>query len=203
MKTVFSPETIRQVIDFHGHQCPGLAIGIRVSEYARSLFPKTSGADLFCVAETDMCGVDAVQFLTGCTFGKGNLVHLDHGKMAFSFFDLPGNSGVRLKLKSDRAQGEADEMAELMEAQANGTLSASMKKRLAELRSEREQQIMSSPLTELFEVQDVNSRPPRPARILRSLACDSCAENTMESRTRRFAGQTLCIPCFKAVEQKV
>jgi len=25
----------------------------------------------------------------------------------------------------------------------------------------------------------------------------------MESRTRRFDGQTLCIPCFEAVEQKI
>jgi formylmethanofuran dehydrogenase subunit E len=31
-----------------------------------------------------MCAVDAIRFLTGCTFGKGNLVHLDHGKNARS-----------------------------------------------------------------------------------------------------------------------
>ncbi len=33
-----------------------------------------------------MCGVDAIQVLTGCTYGKGNLIHRDLGKMAFSFY---------------------------------------------------------------------------------------------------------------------
>ncbi len=27
-------ETIQRVVDFHGHMCPGLAMGIRVSEVA-------------------------------------------------------------------------------------------------------------------------------------------------------------------------
>ena len=32
-----------------------------------------------------MLAVDAVQVLTGCTFGKGNLIYRPTGKMAFSF----------------------------------------------------------------------------------------------------------------------
>jgi len=44
---------------------------------------------------------------------------------------------------------------------------------------------------------------PRGARILASLVCEACGEATMESRTRRYAGQTLCQPCFNNVEQKV
>ncbi|MDZ7620494.1 MAG: TraR/DksA C4-type zinc finger protein, partial [Patescibacteria group bacterium] len=38
---------------------------------------------------------------------------------------------------------------------------------------------------------------------LESLPCDACGESTMESRTRRFGGRTLCLPCFQAVEQKI
>ena len=41
------------------------------------------------------------------------------------------------------------------------------------------------------------------ARILASLVCEACGESTMESRTRRFAGKTLCQPCFDRVEQKI
>jgi formylmethanofuran dehydrogenase subunit E len=44
---------------------------------------------------------------------------------------------------------------------------------------------------------------PRPARILTSHACEQCGEMTMESRTRRLGGQTLCIPCFADQEQKI
>ncbi|NIR15027.1 MAG: formylmethanofuran dehydrogenase, partial [Desulfobacterales bacterium] len=32
--------------------------------------------------------------------------------------------------------------------------------------------------------------------------CEACGEATMESRTRRFLDQTLCIPCFEAMEKR-
>jgi formylmethanofuran dehydrogenase subunit E len=48
------------------------------------------------VTETDMCGVDAIQFLTGCTFGKGNLIHRDWGKNACTFFRRSDGRAVRV-----------------------------------------------------------------------------------------------------------
>ncbi|MDQ3401020.1 MAG: TraR/DksA C4-type zinc finger protein, partial [Chloroflexota bacterium] len=33
-----------------------------------------------------------------------------------------------------------------------------------------------------------------------SLTCEDCDESTMETRTRRFGGRTLCIPCFERAE---
>jgi formylmethanofuran dehydrogenase subunit E len=122
---------IEKTINFHGHWCPGLAIGIRVSELAFQRLEDPEKADWVAVVETDLCGVDAVQVLTHCTFGKGNLIHRDYGKMAFSFFDRRGGKG------------------------------------------------------------------------LQSLACESCGEMIMESRTRRFDGKIFCIPCFAEVDQKV
>ncbi|MBN1106125.1 MAG: TraR/DksA C4-type zinc finger protein, partial [Deltaproteobacteria bacterium] len=40
---------------------------------------------------------------------------------------------------------------------------------------------------------------PERARILSSLSCECCGEATMETRTRRFQGQVLCIPCFETL----
>ncbi len=48
-----------------------------------------------------MCGVDAIQFITGCTFGKGNLIHKDYGKNAFSFYRRRDQKAVRLVKKKD------------------------------------------------------------------------------------------------------
>ncbi len=203
MSRVLSPETISAVVAFHGHQCPGLAIGMRVAEYARTVFPDAEGAALVCITETDMCGVDAIQYLTGCTFGKGNLIHRDYGKTAFSFFDRAQGQGVRITLNSGHQDGDSDEMAELMQAQAGGALSAHDQDRLRTLRAARERHIMTASLSDLFNLVHIDGEPPRPARILRGLMCGSCGEKTMESRTRRFAGRTLCIPCFSAVEQKI
>jgi formylmethanofuran dehydrogenase subunit E len=80
-------KTIDELQRFHGHMCPGLAIGIRASELAlEEIGPHSKDEEIVAVVETDMCGVDAIQFLTGCTFGKGNLIHRDYGKNAFSFY---------------------------------------------------------------------------------------------------------------------
>lgn len=176
MSCTFPGDLIEKTIAFHGHSCPGLAIGIRAAEYARREFSGTDPADLVCVTETDMCGVDGIQFLTGCTFGKGNLIHRDYGKAAFSFFDKTVERGIRLVFHATAADEGREEM----------------KKR-----------IMESDLEDLFTKQVIEQGPPRAARVLDGLTCEECGERTMESRTRRFSGKTLCIPCFGRVEQKV
>ena len=200
MSCQIDPSTIEATIAFHGHSCPGLAIGIRAAEIALRELPGVNQADLVCITETDMCGVDAIQFLTGCTYGKGNLIHRDYGKLVFSFFDRKNGKGLRL-LFNQRSRGALDtEMAELM---GKGPLSESEQQRLQALRAEMQNRLMTLPADELFEVQPLDQAPPRPARVLQSLPCDDCGESTMESRTRRFAGRTLCIPCFARIEQKI
>jgi formylmethanofuran dehydrogenase subunit E len=199
----YSDETIDRVIDFHGHVCPGLAIGIRVSELAGEQLGPPESTDLVAVVETDMCGVDAVQFLTGCTFGKGTLIHKDHGKMAFSFFDRATGKGFRARLRPEVQHKMGAELGDLMKKWAAGTLTAEEKKRCEQMREQAQQYTMDAPLSELFDVVPAAAPAPRPARILDSLACERCGEMAMESRTRRFAGQTLCIPCFEEIEQKI
>jgi formylmethanofuran dehydrogenase subunit E len=61
---------------------------------------------------------------------------------------------------------------------------------------------MKANLEEMFIVMDPSLPAPKPARILASLKCEACGEMAMESRTRRFDGKTLCLPCFEKVEQK-
>ncbi len=203
MSCSYSEQTIKETIAFHGHNCPGLAIGIRVAEYAKNHFSNTPSAALVCVTETDMCGVDAIQYLTGCTYGKGNLIHRDYGKTAFSFYDRDKNTGIRLLLKPESRGERYGEMAEMMAKKVAGTLSEEESLKLTELRSIMENRLLTLPLEDLFSVEELENEPPRPPRILQSLTCEACSEQTMESRTRRFGGKTLCIPCYRNVEQKI
>jgi len=201
MPCALSPELIQATIAFHGHECPGLAIGIRVAELAlRELGP--AGPELVAVCETDMCGVDAVMVLTSCTVGKGNLIMRDLGKMAFSFHRR-GGAGFRAVLRPESRQGMDDRMGPLMRKDAEGRATEEDRKELTELRSGLQRRFMDLELEEMFEITALESRPPRPPRILSSLACEDCGERVMESRTRRFEGKTLCIPCFEGVEQKI
>lgn len=91
---------LKRIADFHGHLCPELVIGYRAALYAqkRLLLNLVDTADLRVIAENTTSAVDAIQHLTGCTFGNGRLVALDYGKHVYTF--LPGEeTGLRLALK--------------------------------------------------------------------------------------------------------
>jgi formylmethanofuran dehydrogenase subunit E len=150
-----------------------------------------------------MCGVDAIQFLTGCTFGKGNLIHKDYGKMAFNFFDRSKNLGFRAVLRQDIAGDVGSELRSLMKKAENGRANEEELAWIEQLRNKLHQIYMNADLEEMFTVAEPSLPVPKPARILSSLQCEACGEMTMESRTRRFDGKTLCLPCFEKVEQKM
>ncbi|MDD2856161.1 MAG: formylmethanofuran dehydrogenase subunit E family protein, partial [Desulfuromonadaceae bacterium] len=86
------------IVKFHGHSCPGLAIGYRLSMAAMNGLGvvRSDDEELFAVVENDACGVDALQFVTGCTFGKGNLFFNDYGKQVYTLFSRVKQLGVRV-----------------------------------------------------------------------------------------------------------
>ena len=149
-----------------------------------------------------MCGVDAVQFLVGCTFGKGNLIHLDYGKNAFTFYRRSDEKGIRMVMRPEALPHPDDEISALRKKMAEEKLTAEEQKRIKEDKALRTKRIMALSPNELFETKPVQVPMPKKARILDSVACQACGEATMESRTRRFLGQTLCIPCFEAMEKR-
>jgi len=193
---------IEKTVAFHGHSCPGLVIGIRAAELALHKLAHADKEDLVAVVETDMCGVDAIQFLTGCTFGKGNLIHRDYGKTAFSFYDRSKNVGFRAVLRPDIAGDIGSELRSLMKRVMAGAANEEERARVQNLREKLQERYMEAELEEMFIVTEPPLPVPRPARVLASLKCEACGEMTMESRTRRFDGKTLCLPCFEKVEQK-
>lgn len=178
-------QLIKDTIAFHGHNCPGLTIGIRAAELAREKLDIQNAAAAVCVTETDMCGVDAIQFLTGCSFGKGNLIHKDFGKSAFTFFNRDTNKGFRAVFIDDSSRTKDQNLS------------------LEDQKQVRIKNLLAAELDDLFTLQDIDAPPVRPARIMKSLICTDCGEKTMESRIRLFDGKTLCMPCFGKVEQKI
>lgn len=201
-ESAFREELIEETIKFHGHSCPGLALGIRAAELALAKLGRASDEEIVAVVETDMCGVDAVQFLTGCTFGKGNLIHLDYGKNAFTFYRRSDGKGIRIVTKSRTSRDQDDELSALRKKMLKEKLTPVEQERMEKGKAARIERIMDADPQDLFEVKPAQGPIPRKARILQSLVCEACGEATMESRTRRFLDQTLCIPCFEAMEKR-
>ena len=201
-KTIINTDLVQQTIDFHGHSCPGLACGIRVSELIMTRFGTALDEEIVAVVENDMCAVDAIQFLTGCTFGKGNLIHLDYGKNAFTFYRRLDGKGIRIIMRGDVFSEEGDELVALQKKMITDGLTPEEQKMLKEVKELRTKRIMGAQPEELFEIKPAKGPMPKKARILESVICQACGEMTMESRTRRFFGETLCIPCFEAMEKQ-
>ena len=66
-----------------------------------STIPGPKDEELVCIAENNSCSVDAVQSLLGCTTGKGNLILVDNGKQAFTFYSRDQNRAMRIYFQGD------------------------------------------------------------------------------------------------------
>ncbi|MCF7936463.1 MAG: TraR/DksA C4-type zinc finger protein [Synergistales bacterium] len=173
-----TPEQIDYARTFHGHWCPGLAMGLRIAERAlATVGPSGGDEEVVAVAECDNCSVDAIQALLGCTFGKGNLLHRDYGKTAFSFYR--------------RSDGYAERIVATPPAGAQEGSHA-----------ERAAAIMAAPLEEAVAVGPAGEPMPFRASLYRSAPCEECGEPVMEPRLRCLGGRRLCIPCFHKVLER-
>jgi formylmethanofuran dehydrogenase subunit E len=202
MNCTLTQEQINRAVDFHGHECPGLWIGLRASELCLRELGHNDEQPVIAVVETDMCGVDAIQALTGCTLGKGNLIHRDLGKSVFSFYRQSDGKALRA-LFQRRAMGrEGDELRSVMKRIVSGQGTEEDKKKAKTLKDKARKRILEARLEDLFVLTEPLHPAPRPARIMDSIPCSRCMEETMESRTRRLDGRVYCIPCFELVDQK-
>jgi formylmethanofuran dehydrogenase subunit E len=202
MACTIDKEIIDKIISFHGHSCPGLSVGIRAAEKALKEIGHASDEEIVAVVETDMCGVDAIQFVTGCTFGKGNLIHKNFGKNAFSFYRRSDGKSMRIITKPEIFGPHHEKLRDLNRKMATEALPSEEQKQWQMLREELSEKIMRSKFDELFDLKPADEQVPQKARIMTSLLCEDCGEAAMESLTRRMGGRVLCIPCFEVLDKR-
>jgi Formylmethanofuran dehydrogenase subunit E len=165
-------ELWKKCVEFHRHECPGLAIGYKASEAAKEKMGLSFSKDeeIICVTENNTCCVDAIQVITGCSTGKGNLIYKDAGKMAFSFFNRKNGEALRLVLKSLNKNGN---------------------------RQEYKEHILNASCDELFDFKKPNFNVPEKARLFKNIVCEVCEERTAENNMRIMDGKKVCGDCFK------
>ncbi|MFT5699613.1 MAG: formylmethanofuran dehydrogenase subunit E [Desulforhopalus sp.] len=200
---MYIPESIqaqadyRKCIDFHGHTCMGVTIGYLAAKLALELLTEIRSIDeeLITIVETDACCCDAIQVLTGCTFGKGNFFYLDHGKMAFTFASRNSGKGVRLILKNEIFTVPKEEQ-ELAKKISSPTCTSADKKAYETLYEKRGEQLFARGPKGFFDVQELDDfilpdRAPREA----SKKCDICGEMVMETKLETVGSHKVCRGC--------
>ena len=165
-------KTWQDCVNFHGHECGGLTIGYKASQYAIELLELEFSADeqVVCISENDACGVDAIQVMLGCSVGKGNLLFHMTGKQAFSIYDRATKKAVRLVLKP---------------------------KPLGMPREESFRYYQDTHYEDLFDVKPTTIPLPRGAKIFDSYNCDCCGEKTGANWIRLWGDKKLCLDCYE------
>ena len=186
-------DDLRDAIQFHGHLCPGLALGYRVAKAAlRELeAERPQDEELVAIVENDSCATDAVQFITGCTFGKGNLVFRDHGKHVYTFFNRKTGTGIRIS-EDFRGFDTDGRFTDLKKRQEAGE-DVSVERRTYLM--EKAAAILKADEKDILTFQPATAPAPEQAQVRTSHRCPICGEKFMESRGRGRGGTLVCIPC--------
>ena len=160
-----------KAVDFHGHTCGGLALGVRAAMEAQKRFgiERAEDEEIVCVTENDACGVDGIQSVLGCTLGKGNLLYHGTGKFAFNFFNRKTGDSFRLMAKDKKEGLHGREYIEY---------------------------VLSAPAEEVFDTGKPRMEAPSAARSLRSVKCSVCGEAAAETKMRLMDGKPVCMDCY-------
>ena len=191
-------DEFNKVVEFHGHVCPGLAIGYRVAKYAKGHCSKSIDEELVAIVENNSCSVDAIQRMLSCTFGKGNLIFKDYGKQVFTFYCRGDHKALRIYFKGKMPE----RMGELQERRIKNRLIKEEQKELEGLREAYILHILNASDDELLSVRSVELPAPEKARIYPSLKCDECKESFMEIKGRTVCGKVVCMDCFEKLADR-
>jgi formylmethanofuran dehydrogenase subunit E len=200
-EAILSGDLFRKCLDFHGHLCPGLAMGYQAAVAGMQWLEARRAEDeeIVAVVETDACGVDAIQVITGCTFGKGNFIYRDYGKHAFTFFNRDTGKGVRVARKAERQPPPDPEQQALLGKIRQDTASPEERAEFERRQQAACRRILDQAPEALFTLTEVTLPLPDKARIEPSVDCARCGEPTMASKLETVDGKPVCRGCLTKI----
>jgi len=174
--------------------CAGLAIGIRAAESALGVLGEDAAPnDLIVAVETHTCSVDAIQALTGATFGNGKLYFRDYAKNAYSFWRSGRPDGLRVVALPDDTDATMPGFWEIFEKVQKGTATDEERADFFAFQQERSQRILQAAEDELFDIETVAELAPVRSLITAPVLCGQCGEVSM--RVHERAGAMVCVAC--------
>ncbi len=185
-----------EVVKFHGCYCLDIAMGYRVSKaLMREMGDDMSNMkDVYAYVGAPTCAVDAIQKITGCTFGKRNLIFTNTGKSVFVMQNAKTGKGVRAYCHYwdhfDHVQ-----VREQRKAVQAPTASSTQKVAFTALLDSQVQNILVADEATLFTLSGVALKAPLRFSKYISEACTICGEFAKADLLQDKDGKKLCAEC--------
>lgn len=173
-------QAIRDAALHHGHRCPGLTLGARMTMHALDVLGVASDHHALRAMEIEVesarCATDAIVAATGCTLGSSRLVLRERGKVAATF--SLGGQAVRLAVRSG--------------------LDAQLDKICSDRRHAQDRLYRTLGAQQLFSTTFVDGSSSRRSVVGprgRRTSCAECGEEVAEGWTFPGAGGATCLDC--------
>lgn len=183
--------------EFHGHQCPFMPIGYRMSRLAMNrlgverepdhgffVFPELGEA------HPQTCLMDGIQVATGATYGKVLISKTSYGKLAATYYH-PQQGAVRLAIRPDfiDALGRFEFFVYRKQGVQPSQIPAPVRDEIIHWVYEQSDDVLFT----------VESRPdfrftPTESSFNKT-KCGVCGEYVFDRYLRMKEGQPACIPC--------
>ena len=193
-----SPDLLKTGIEFHGHKCPAMPLGMRAGLAALKKLgvERASNKELYGYCETGpshatACFVDGLQVATGCTFGKGNIEKLNLGKTAFTLVDVKNKRSVRVSLNPDFQAKSLS--SEFVNQRKKGIEPKDIKPEIVDPAVEKITTIEDADILKIEEVKNFDFKPKKGTFDWER--CSKCNEIVFATGLRVVDGKHYCIPC--------
>ncbi len=192
-------EYFELALQFHGHKCPAMPMGLRAGMAAMKSLGVERGKDKELIVESETgeghaagCFVDGIMAATGSTYGKGNITKLGYSKMAFTLIDARTGRAVRVSLKPEFFEKALN--SPFVQKRKEGVLPQDVPPEITNPQVER---ILNLPEGDFLKVGEVFNREvkkgPTSFEVKR---CAKCGEAVFTNKLKEEpAGRLLCIPC--------
>jgi formylmethanofuran dehydrogenase subunit E len=183
----------------HGHKCPAMPMGLRAGAAAMNALavPRAKDKDLVAILELgddhcSHCFADGVQMITGCTFGKGNIRKVHHGKFGLTLVDRATGRAVRVVPRAE-AQARMKQTPFFQEYRSKNVPASRVPDAVVDPLIE---QVMSAPLDQILAVgPEFRTEVDRKPETFATRPCESCGEMVVDRYLRVLGDKRVCIPC--------
>ena len=191
---------LKMGIEFHGHKCPAMPLGLRAGSIAMNKLgvERSQDKELMVISETGKghaagCFLDGIMAVTGCTYGKSNIEKLYYNKMAFTLIDNKTGRSIRVSLKPDFFANTLN--SPFVQERKRGVLPQDISPEIADPLVDKVLTLPEEIFLEVGEIKEITI--DKKDGVFEAKACLKCGELTFVDKLVKFNNGLVCISCKK------